>query len=69
MGCFNGMKLLLEGLESGVSRNQSWLSLCWASWMELVPGFVLSCKICGLERTSSCVYKIAVGAEVLRWRK
>jgi hypothetical protein len=36
--------------------------------MELVHGFVLSCEICGLERKSLRVYKIAVGAEVLRWR-
>lgn len=62
------MKISFESLEFGVSRNQSWSSLCWASWMELVHGFVLSCEICGLERKSLRVYKIAEGAEVLRWR-
>ncbi len=62
------MKIVFESLEFGVPRNESWSSLCWASWKELVHGFVLSCEKCGLERKSLRVYKIAVGAEVLGWR-
>ena len=64
----NGMETLFESLEFGVSRNQSWVALCWAFWMELVHGFVLSCEICKLERKSLSVYKTAVGATPLENR-
>jgi hypothetical protein len=56
------LEIAFESLEFGVSRHQHWVSLCRASWLELLHSFVLDYEICELEQEGFCEYEIAVSA-------